>query len=76
MYQVASHESCFFFHIFGCHILGSAQLFLSGFSTVIVLWGGVVSPTPNPQPGEPGLCIYDPWRQGGAAVRPGIGYSF
>jgi hypothetical protein len=26
---------------------------------------GVVSPTPNPHPGEPGLCIYVPQRQGG-----------
>jgi hypothetical protein len=26
---------------------------------------GRVSPTPNPQPGGPGLCIYIPQRQGG-----------
>jgi hypothetical protein len=28
------------------------------------LQGGVVSPTPNPYPGEPGLYIYIPQRQG------------
>jgi hypothetical protein len=32
---------------------------LSGFSTIIFLRGQVVSPTPNPQPGGPGLRIYD-----------------
>jgi hypothetical protein len=30
-----------------------------------VLQGRVVSPTPNPHPGGPGLCIYIPQRQGG-----------
>jgi hypothetical protein len=29
------------------------------------LQGRVVSPTPNPHPGGPGLCIYIPQRQGG-----------
>jgi hypothetical protein len=29
------------------------------------LKGRVVSPTPNPHPGGPGLCIYIPQRQGG-----------
>jgi hypothetical protein len=28
------------------------------------LQGRVVSPTPNPHPGGPGLCIYIPQRQG------------
>jgi hypothetical protein len=28
------------------------------------LQGKVVSPTPNPHPGGPGLCIYIPQRQG------------
>jgi hypothetical protein len=28
------------------------------------LQGTVVSPTPNPHPGVPGLCIYIPQRQG------------
>jgi hypothetical protein len=31
-----------------------------GFVTVIFLQGWIVSPTPNPQPGEPGLRIYAP----------------
>jgi hypothetical protein len=38
------------------------------------LWCGVVSPTPNPQPGRPGLRIYDPRRQGGPAIPPGTGW--
>jgi hypothetical protein len=38
--------------------------FLGGFSTIF-LQGKVVSPTPNPHPGGPGLCIYIPQRQGG-----------
>jgi len=38
--------------------------FLGGFSTIF-LQGRVVSPTPNPHPGGPGLCIYIPQRQGG-----------
>jgi hypothetical protein len=50
---------------------------LRGFSwgsvTAVFLWCGVVSPTPNPQSGGPGLCIYDPWRQGGPAIPPGTG---
>jgi hypothetical protein len=39
--------------------------FLGGFSTILFLQGRVVSPTPNPHPGGPGLCIYIPQRQGG-----------
>jgi hypothetical protein len=39
--------------------------FLGGFSTIFFLQGRVVSPTPNPHPGGPGLCIYIPQRQGG-----------
>jgi hypothetical protein len=31
-----------------------------GFLTVDFFWGGVVSPTPNPQSGGPGLHIYIP----------------
>jgi hypothetical protein len=38
------------------------------------LWCGVVSPTPNPQPGGPDLRIYHPRRQGGPAIPPGTGY--
>jgi hypothetical protein len=32
--------------------------FLGGFSTIFFLQGRVVSPTPNPHPGGPGLYIY------------------
>jgi hypothetical protein len=39
--------------------------FLGGFATIFFLQGSVVSPTPNPHPGGPGLCIYTPQRQGG-----------
>jgi hypothetical protein len=60
-----------------CNFLGStAQLrpwlppqnqaeFLGGFSTIFFLQVRVVSPTPNPHPGGPGLYIYIPQRQGG-----------
>jgi hypothetical protein len=34
--------------------------FLGGFSVIFFLQGRVVSPTPNPHPGGPGLCIYIP----------------
>jgi hypothetical protein len=34
--------------------------FLGGFSTFSFLQGRVVSPTPIPRPGEPGLCILYP----------------
>jgi hypothetical protein len=44
-----------------------------GSVTAVFLWCGVVSPTPNPQPGGPGLHIYDPCRQGGPAIPPGTG---
>jgi hypothetical protein len=44
--------------------------------SLFFLQGGVVSPTPNPQPGGPGLRIYVPWRQGGPAVPPGTGFLF
>jgi hypothetical protein len=49
---------------------------LWGFITVTLLQGWIVSPAPNPQPGGPGLRIYDPRRQGGPAVTPGTGYPF
>jgi hypothetical protein len=52
----------------GYHILG--------FLTVYFLQGGVVSPTPNPQPGGPDLHIYIPWRLGGPVIPPGIEYPF
>jgi hypothetical protein len=38
--------------------------FLAGFSTIFSQ-GRNVSPTPNPHPGGPGLCIYIPQRQVG-----------
>jgi hypothetical protein len=31
-----------------------------GFVTITFLRSWIVSPAPNPQPGGPGLCIYDP----------------
>jgi hypothetical protein len=43
-------------------------------SLVIKDW--IVSPAPNPQPGGPGVRIYDLRRQGGPAVPPGTGYPF
>jgi hypothetical protein len=52
----------------GYHILG--------FLTVDFLQGGVVSLTPNPQPGGPGLHIYIPWRLGGPVIPPGTEYPF
>jgi hypothetical protein len=39
--------------------------FLGGFSTIFLLQGRVVSPTPKLHPGGPGLCIYISQRQGG-----------
>jgi hypothetical protein len=39
-----------------------------GFLTITFLQGWIVSPAPNPQPGRPGLRIYDPRRQGGPAI--------
>jgi hypothetical protein len=45
-----------------------------GFIIIRCLQGWIVSPAPNPQPGGPGLRIYDPRRQDGPAVPPGTGY--
>jgi hypothetical protein len=39
--------------------------FLEASQQFSFLQGRVVSPTPNPHPGGPGLCIYIPQRQGG-----------
>jgi hypothetical protein len=39
--------------------------FLGGFSTIFFLQGRFVRPTPNPNPGGPGLFIYIPQRQDG-----------
>jgi hypothetical protein len=49
---------------------------LWGFVTETFLQGWIVSPAPNPQPGAPGLRIYDPRRQGGPAIPPGTRYPF
>jgi hypothetical protein len=40
----------------------------------LFLRDGVVSLTPNAQPGEPGLRIYVPRRKGGPAILPGTGF--
>jgi hypothetical protein len=45
-----------------------------GFVTVDFFRGGVVSPTPNPQPGGSGFHIYIPWRLGGPVIPPGTEY--
>lgn len=37
------------------------------------LWREVVSPSPHPQPGWPGLHMYDPHRQAGPAIPVGTG---
>jgi hypothetical protein len=44
------------------------------FVTITFLQGWIVSPAPNPEPGGPGLRIYDLRRQGGPAMLPGTGY--
>jgi hypothetical protein len=40
------------------------------------LLGWILSPAPNPQPGGPGLCIYDPQRQGCPAKPQALGTDF
>jgi hypothetical protein len=50
--------------------------FLGFLNNNLYMWGWIVSPAPNPQPGGPGLRIYDPRRQGGPAIPPGTGYPF
>jgi hypothetical protein len=50
----------------GLGLLQKIQVnFLEASQQVSFLQGRVVSPTPNPHPGGPGLCIYIPQRQGG-----------
>jgi hypothetical protein len=41
-----------------------------GFLTVDFFRGGVVSPTPNPEPGGPSLHNYIPWKLGGPVIPP------
>jgi hypothetical protein len=45
-----------------------------GLLTITFLRGWIVSAAPTPQPGRPGLHIYDPRRQSGPAIPPGTGY--
>jgi hypothetical protein len=52
------------------------DLTLQGFVTKTFLQGWIVSPASNPQPGGPGLRIYDPRRQGDPPIPPGTGYPF
>jgi hypothetical protein len=50
----------------GLGLLHKVRLnFLEASQQFSSLQGRVVSPTPNPHPGGPGLCIYIPQRQGG-----------
>jgi hypothetical protein len=55
---------------------GPGLPFFGGFVTITFLRGWIVSPPPNPQPGGPGLRIYDPRGQGGPTIPPGSGYPF
>jgi hypothetical protein len=50
--------------------------FLEASQQFSFLQARVVSPTPNPHPGGPSLCIYIPQRQGGPVIPPGTGYPF
>jgi hypothetical protein len=47
-----------------------------GFITITFLQGWIVSPAPNPQPGGPGLRIYDPRDRVAQLYHPGTGYQF
>jgi hypothetical protein len=51
--------------------LGLLSRLLLRFRNSSFLWCGVVSPTPNPQPGRPGLRIYDPLETGWPSYNPG-----
>jgi hypothetical protein len=50
--------------------------FLEASQQFSFLQGRVVSPTPNPHPGGPHLCIYILQRQSGPVINPGTGYPF
>jgi hypothetical protein len=56
------------------HLLNGYNIL--GFLTIDFLQCGVVSPTPNPQPGGPSLHIYISWRLGGPVIPPGTEYPF
>jgi hypothetical protein len=49
--------------------------FLEAFQQFSFLQGRVVSPTPNPHSGGPGLCIYIPQRQSGPVTPLGTHFS-
>jgi hypothetical protein len=49
--------------------------FLESSQQFSFLQGRVVSPTPNPHPGGPILCIYIPQRQGGPVISLGTHFS-
>jgi hypothetical protein len=49
--------------------------FLEASQQFSFLRGRVVSPTPNPHPGGPGLCIYIPQRQSGLVIPLGTHFS-
>jgi hypothetical protein len=49
--------------------------FLEASQQFSFLQGRVVSPTPNPHPGGPDLCIYIPQRQGGPVIPLGTHFS-
>jgi hypothetical protein len=46
------------------------------FVTITSLQGCIVTPEPNPQPGGPGLRIYDLRRQGDPAIPQALGTHF
>jgi hypothetical protein len=47
-----------------------------GFLNNNLFTGWTISPALNPQPGGPGLRIYDPRRQGGPAIPQALGTHF
>jgi hypothetical protein len=46
------------------------------FAIIIFSRSKVVNPSPDPQPGGPGPCIYASQRQGGPVIPPGTGFPF
>jgi hypothetical protein len=47
-----------------------------GIVTIAFLQYWIVSPGPNPQPGGPGLRMYDPWRHSDPAIPQALGTHF
>jgi hypothetical protein len=63
--------------ILGLGLLHKIRLnFVEASQQFSFLQGRIVSPTPNPHPGGPGLCIYIPQRQGGPVIPLGTGCPF